>query len=154
MNLVVNICKKRLTKTEVDKMKQIVFSKLWEYSTYYKVDCVCFQKKRFGRVYMNQEWGNCERSIQRFKCIINFNSPRNKLILLSQTSKGGHYWIILGNEISTKVGNPRKHWTFQKKEKSSLVNNGLNLTRIHANVISKDGITQKFHFRLMEFTLF
>jgi hypothetical protein len=34
----------------------------------------------------------------------------------------------------------------------SLVNNGLNLAKIHANVISKDDVANEFHFGLMKFT--
>jgi hypothetical protein len=30
-------------------MKQIVFSKLWEYNTYYKVEWVCLQNKSLER---------------------------------------------------------------------------------------------------------
>jgi hypothetical protein len=37
---------------------------------------------------------------------------------------------------------------------SSLINNGLILINIHVNVIFRDEITQEYHFRLMEFTLF
>jgi hypothetical protein len=38
---------------EMNKMKNIIFSKLWEHDTYYKVGNICLQDKRFGRVYMN-----------------------------------------------------------------------------------------------------
>jgi len=38
------------------------------------------------------------------------------------------------------------------KNWGNLINNGLNVVKIHVNVIYKDDITQKFHFRLMEFT--
>ncbi len=37
---------------------------------------------------------------------------------------------------------------------NSLINNGLILINIHVNVIFRDEITQEYHFRLMEFTLF
>jgi hypothetical protein len=50
-----------------------------------------FEDKRFGRLYMSKKWGSRERSLQRLKGIINFNSPKKKLILLSQTNKRGHY---------------------------------------------------------------
>ncbi len=33
------------------------------------------------------------------------------------------------------------------------MNNGLNLMRIHVNAISKNDVIQKFHFKLMKFTL-
>ncbi len=42
MNLVINLCKKKITKMEIDKMKKIVFFKLWEHNTYYKVENVRF----------------------------------------------------------------------------------------------------------------
>jgi len=48
---------------EVNKMKKIVFSKLWEHNAYYKIKNVHFQNKRFGRVYMNQEWGSHEKNL-------------------------------------------------------------------------------------------
>jgi hypothetical protein len=35
---------------EIDGMKKIIFSKLWEHNTYRKVENVCFQDKRFRRV--------------------------------------------------------------------------------------------------------
>jgi hypothetical protein len=41
-------------KIEANKMKKIVFSKLWKHNTYCKVENVHFQDKRFGKVYMNQ----------------------------------------------------------------------------------------------------
>jgi len=54
--------------------------------------------------------------------------------------------------------NVDKSWHIQKKldilnkSWSSIIKNGLNFTRIHANVIFRNDITQEFHFRLMEFT--
>ncbi len=39
------------------------------------------------------------------------------------------------------------------KSWSSLINNDPNFTRIHVNAIFGDDVTQKFHFRLMEFTI-
>ncbi len=64
---------------KIDKMKKIVFSKLWKYSTYYKVGSVRLQNKRFKRVYMNQKWGSHERSLQKLKGIISFNFPKKKV---------------------------------------------------------------------------
>jgi hypothetical protein len=135
-------------------MRKIVFSKLWKHDTYCKVGSAHFQDKRFRKVYMNQEWGNREISLWRLKGIINFSPPRKRLILLNQLSKQGYYWKIVGNEMLIKVGKSKKTLDILNRSWSSLINNGLNLTRIHANAISKDNITQKFHFRLMEFTLF
>ncbi len=83
---------------------------------------------------------------------INFNFPRKMLILLNQTSKQGHYWIILGNETSIKVGKSNKTFDISNRSWSSPINNGLNLMRIHSNAILKNDVIQKFHFRLMEFT--
>jgi hypothetical protein len=42
------------------------------------------------------------------KGIINFNSPKKRLILLSQTNKRGHYWRILGNKMLIKVSKSKK----------------------------------------------
>jgi hypothetical protein len=108
LNLVIIFCKRKLTRTKVNKMKKIFFYKLWEHNTYCKVESVCLQNKRFGRVYINQTWGGCERSLQRLKGIINFNSLRNKLIFFSQPNKRGHYWRIMGNETSIKVDKSKK----------------------------------------------
>ncbi len=74
MNFIINFRKKKIMKTKADRMKKIIFSKLWEDDTYCKVGSVHFQDKSFGKVYMNQEWGNHEKKIQRLKGIINFNS--------------------------------------------------------------------------------
>jgi hypothetical protein len=82
---------KKLTKIEADRMKKIIFSKLLEHGTYYKVKNIYLSNKRFRRVYMNQEWGNCERSLQRLKGIFSFNSPKKRLILPNQLNKKGHY---------------------------------------------------------------
>jgi hypothetical protein len=50
MSLVINVCRKKLTKMEANKMKKIIFSKLWKHNTYSKVKSICFQDKRFGNV--------------------------------------------------------------------------------------------------------
>jgi hypothetical protein len=42
------------------------------------------------------------------KGIISFNSPRKRLILLSQPNKRGHCWRIVGNEMSIKVSKSKK----------------------------------------------
>ncbi len=143
-------------KTEIDKMKKIVFSKLWEYNAYYKVGSIRLQYKRFGRVCMNKKWGNCERSLQKLKGIINFNPLRKRSILPNQLNKRGHYnnyWKIVGSEMSIKVGKSKKTLDILNWVWSSPINNGLNLTKIHENAISRNYVTQEFHFRLMEFTL-
>jgi hypothetical protein len=57
MNLIINFRKKKFMKMETDKMKKIVFSKLWEYNTYRKVESIYLQNKRFGRVYVNKKNG-------------------------------------------------------------------------------------------------
>jgi hypothetical protein len=57
MNLIINFHKKKFMKMETDKMKKIVFSKLWEYNTYRKVESIYLQNKRFGRVYVNKKNG-------------------------------------------------------------------------------------------------
>jgi hypothetical protein len=58
----------------------------------------------------------------------------------------------MGNETSIKVSKTNKTLDILNKSWSSPINNGLNLMKIHANAISKDDITQEFHFKLMEFT--
>jgi hypothetical protein len=56
------------------------------------------------------------------------------------------------NEMSIKVGKSKKTLNITNKNWGSPVDNGLNLTRIHANAISKDDVTKEFHFGLMKLT--
>jgi hypothetical protein len=58
----------------------------------------------------------------------------------------------MGNETSIKVSKSKTTLNIMNKSWGNPINNGLNFVKIHANAISKDNITQKFHFRLMEFT--
>jgi hypothetical protein len=88
------------------------------------------------------------------KGIFSFNSPRKRLILPSQSNKRGHYWKILGNETSIKVGKSKKTLNIFKRRWSSPINNGLNFTKIHGNAISRNDVIQEFHFKLEEFTFF
>jgi hypothetical protein len=37
---------------------------------------------------MNQEWGICEKNLQRLKGIINLNSPRKKISFLINQIRG------------------------------------------------------------------
>jgi hypothetical protein len=76
-------------------MKKIIFSKLWKYDTYCKVENVHHENKRFGKVCMNWKCYNCEFFFEKLKGIINFNSPTNKFILMNQMNKKGHYWKYL-----------------------------------------------------------
>jgi len=78
MNLIINLCGKKITRIEID-------------GAYCKVKNIHLQDKRFGKVYMNQKWGSHERSLQRLKGIINFNSSKKGLILPNQLSKRGQY---------------------------------------------------------------
>ncbi len=153
MNLIVHLFKKKFTKTKADIMKKIIFSKLWKYGAYYKVENIRHENKRFGKVYMNRKCSNCEKKIQKLKGVINFNSLRKMFIFWNQMNKRGHYWRIFGNEKSIKNGKSKKTLNILKRSWSSLVKNGLNLMKIHVSVISKYVVTQKLHFKLMEFTL-
>jgi hypothetical protein len=60
----------------------------------------------------------------------------------------------MGNEKLIKVGKSKKLLNISNKSWSNPINNGLNFTRIHANAISRDDVTQEFHFKLVEFTFF
>jgi hypothetical protein len=55
MNIIINLCKKKLMKMEVDMIKKIVFSKLGVHNAYRKIGSVRLQDRRFGKVCMNQE---------------------------------------------------------------------------------------------------
>jgi hypothetical protein len=59
----------------------------------------------------------------------------------------------MGNDTFIKVKKSKKTSGILNKSWSSPINNGLTLMRIHANAISRDDVTYKFHFKLMEFTL-
>jgi len=128
MNIVINMHKKKITRMEIDKMKKIVLFKLWHHNTYCKVRNVCFQDKRFGRVYMNQKWGSHERSFQILKGIISFNSSRKRLILPNQSSKKGHYSRIVGNKTLIEVNKSKKTLDILNRNWSNIVHYGLNLT--------------------------
>ncbi len=49
-NLIINLYMKKFTRTEANRMKKIIFSKLWEHNNYPKINNVHLQDKRFGRV--------------------------------------------------------------------------------------------------------
>ncbi len=67
-------------------------------------------------------------------------------------SKKSHYHRIVRNETLIEVGKSNKTLNITNRNWGSLVNNGLNLPRIHANTISKDDVIKEFHFDLMKFT--
>jgi hypothetical protein len=48
----------------------------------------------------------------------------------------------------------KKTLNFTNKSWGNPIHNGLDLTRIHVNAISKDNIPKEFTFGLMEFTFF
>jgi len=64
----------------------------------------------------------------------------------------GYYCKIMGNETSTKVGEYNKTLNIMNKSCTSPIDNGFNLVRIHANATSRNDITKKIHFVLIEFT--
>jgi hypothetical protein len=80
---VVDFNKKKLMKAKIDMMKKIVFFELWKCDAYCKIKNICLQDKWSRKVFMNKKWGSCEKNLQRLESIINFNSPRKRLILLN-----------------------------------------------------------------------
>jgi hypothetical protein len=60
----------------------------------------------------------------------------------------------MGNEKSIKVDKSKRTLNISNRSWRSPINNGLNFTRIRVNAIFRDDVTQEFHFKLMEFTLF
>ncbi len=98
--------------------------------------------------------GQLWKKIQSLEGIFCFNSPWKRLILLNQTNKRIYYCKIVSNESLIKVGKFKKTLKILNRSESNLINNGLGLTRVHANTISKDVVAQESHFRLMEFTFF
>jgi hypothetical protein len=95
---------------------------------------------------MNKKWGNREGGPQRLKGIFSSNSPRKMLILMNQTSKRGHYRGIMCYESLIEINEPKKTL--------NIPNNGLNLMKVHVNIILRNNITQEFHLRLIESTFF
>jgi hypothetical protein len=69
-------------------------------------------------------------------------------------NKKGHYCRIVGNETLIEIGKSNKTLNIINKSWGSPIDNGLKLVNIHMNAISRDDVTQEFHFKLMEFTLF
>jgi hypothetical protein len=59
----------------------------------------------------------------------------------------------MGNETSIKVDKSKKTLNIPNISWNSLINNGLNFMKIHVNAISRNDVTQEFHFKLIEFTL-
>jgi hypothetical protein len=59
----------------------------------------------------------------------------------------------MGNEMSIKVGKSKKTLNFLKKSYNNPIDNGVNFVKIHVDAISKNDVTQEFHFNLVEFTL-
>jgi len=57
-------------------MKNISFSKLWEFCAYCKVKIIHLPRQKFGRVYMSQKQGSRERNLQRLKGIINCSQKK------------------------------------------------------------------------------
>ncbi len=103
---------------------------------------------------MNQKWGSREGGLQRLKGIFIFKPLRKRLILLSQTSKRGHYCKIMCNESTIKINEPKRTLNIPNRNWGNPIHNGLNLIRVQANAISKNNITKEFHLRLMEYTFF
>jgi hypothetical protein len=60
----------------------------------------------------------------------------------------------MDNETLIKVGKFNKTLEITNGSWGTLVDNGLNLVRIHVNAISKDDVIEKFHIDLMKFTFF
>ncbi len=83
MNLIIDFNKGKFMKAKVDMMKKIVYSKLWKCDTYCKIRNICLQDKWFGKVYMNQKWGSCDKNLQRLEGVVNFNS----------LGKGWSFWV-------------------------------------------------------------
>jgi hypothetical protein len=101
--------RKKLRKQKLTSWRRFIFSKLWKYGAYCKVENVHHENKRFGKVCMNREWNSREWSFQKFKGVINFNSLRKRFILLNQMNKKSHHWKIFGNEKSIKNGKSKKN---------------------------------------------
>ncbi len=58
------------------------------------------------------------------------------------------------NESLIEFNEPKKTLNISNRSWGSLIHNGLNLMKVHANAISKNNITQEFHFKFMESTFF
>jgi hypothetical protein len=69
-------------------------------------------------------------------------------------NKRNHYHKIVGNETSIEIGKSKKTLNITNRSWGSLVDNGLNLAKIHVNAIFRDDVAKEFHFGLMKFTFF
>jgi len=58
------------------------------------------------------------------------------------------------NGLLIEIGELKKTLNIPNRSWGSPIHNGLNLMKIHANAISKNNITQEFHLKLIESTLF
>jgi hypothetical protein len=58
----------------------------------------------------------------------------------------------MGYEMLIKIGKFKKIMNITNRSSGSLVNNGINLVRIHVNIIFRDDVVEEFHFGLMKFT--
>jgi hypothetical protein len=57
-------------------------------------------------------------------------------------------------EVSIEVFKSKKALNIMKKSWGNPIHDGLDLERIHVNVISRYNISKEFHFNLMEFAFF
>jgi hypothetical protein len=103
---------------------------------------------------MNQKWGSCERSLQRLKSTLCLRTLNKSLILLNSTNEKDHYHGIMCNETPIEINESKKTLNIMNKTYNNEIHNGLDLTKIHLNAISKNNVLEKFHFNLMESTFF
>jgi hypothetical protein len=52
----------------------------------------------------------------------------------------------VGNETLIEIGKSKKTLNITNRSWGSLVDNGLNLAKIHVNAISRDDVAKEFHF--------
>ncbi len=135
-------------------MKKVIVSKLWKYNNYYEAKNVHLQNKWSRKVYMNQKWGSCERSFQRLKSTLCLRTLNKSLILLNSTNEKDHYHGIMCNETPIEINESKKTLNIMNKTYNNEIHNGLDLTKIHLNAISKNNVLEETHFNLMESTFF
>ncbi len=134
-------------------MKKVIISKLWKYNTYYEAKNVHLQNKWSKRVYMNQKWGSVKEAFKDYKAHFALG-PGIKVWSFWIHQKRDQYHGIMCNETLIEVSESKKSLNIMNKTYSNAIHNGLDLTEIHLNAISKNNILEEFHFILMEYTVF
>jgi len=76
---------------------------------------------------------NVKETFKDWKAFATLTPKEKGWSFLSQLNKRSHYWRIVGNETSIKVGKSKKTLNIMNRSWNNPINNGLNFTSIHVN---------------------